>query len=665
MSTTPVSTRALYRILPLDFAFTLVVPGVLALSLGVPNPWTTTTVGLVACLARTLLWISILRSLLAPIDAWEATRRRSDGQSFLEALKAARSAHPRFVAAYSALWAAAMAAELIHAMHFDPDAGALSPRFPIVALLTGSSIVIGAGVLAYTVSGAILTELCVPVAVESRKRGAGALRTSGSMRFRIAMLAMGFAAAPLGWLTGIGYVAVDAAAGDKAESAARTTVMAELASATHYGRGAEHDTEVFRVTSGTPTNAPRDVVEWAESASSQDRVGSRLDRSLDRAVAFGRMTDGTTLIAITRVSTAPATALLIAAACFFIAILLWAPMSSLFYGRDMADGILRVTRAAGRVVEVGDLSKMEPLPELASDELGELTAHFNTLVDRLRELASGSLKVADGALDVSIEGEGELPSAFRGMLANLRDLVGQIRSTAVQLASAAAEIYSASQEQEAAASQQSAGIGEVSRTVDSLSEAAGHIAESAGAVLGDAERTRATTDQMIARIGDLNAHAGRIGELLESIREVADRSDLLALNGSLEATRAGEAGRGFALVAGEMRRLAERVTATVEDVRGLVGDIRSSGASTVMATEHSRKLAESTTDAARRISLVTQQQRTAMEQVSASVREIAEVLAQAAAATTQTRVSTEDLKAQADKLDTLLRRFQLDDRTAA
>jgi methyl-accepting chemotaxis protein len=109
-----------------------------------------------------------------------------------------------------------------------------------------------------------------------------------------------------------------------------------------------------------------------------------------------------------------------------------------------------------------------------------------------------------------------------------------------------------------------------------------------------------------------------------------------------------------------MRRLAERVTASVHDVKTLVTDIRASGSSTVMATEESKKLAESTTEAARQITLVTQQQRSGTEQVSQSVKDIAHVLAQAVAATTQTRASAEDLKVQADRLAGLVKRFQLD-----
>src|SRR5690606_24265254 len=104
-------------------------------------------------------------------------------------------------------------------------------------------------------------------------------------------------------------------------------------------------------------------------------------------------------------------------------------------------------------------------------------------------------------------------------------------------------------------------------TMHSLAQSSGHVAESVGGVLKDAERARENSDLTAERIAELNGHSLRISELLDVIREVAERTDLLALNGSLEATRAGEAGRGFSLVAGEMRRLAERVKSTVDDLR--------------------------------------------------------------------------------------------------
>jgi len=267
--------------------------------------------------------------------------------------------------------------------------------------------------------------------------------------------------------------------------------------------------------------------------------------------------------------------------------------------------------------------------------------------------------VSKGSLDVEFDLRGDLGDAFRGQVTSLRDIVGHIARSAAQLAGAAGELYAAAQEQEQTAHQQSVGIEEVSRTMKSLLVAATHVTESTTGVLTRAERTRETTTRTAERITELSAHAGRIGEILEIIREIADRSDLLALNASLEGTRAGEAGRGFALVAGEMRKLAERVTASVADIKKLVSDVRASVSATVIATEESSKLAEGTTESARHIHLVTQQQRSGTEQAGQSIRDVVSMITQSLAATQEIRTLAEALKAQADNLTGLVARFRL------
>jgi methyl-accepting chemotaxis protein len=203
---------------------------------------------------------------------------------------------------------------------------------------------------------------------------------------------------------------------------------------------------------------------------------------------------------------------------------------------------------------------------------------------------------------------------------------------------------------------------QVSGTVQSLLDSASNIADSAQGVLGNAERTKETTESSARRINELSTHTNRIAELLEVIRDIADRSDLLALNASLEATRAGEAGRGFTMVAGEMRRLAERVTASVEDVKTLLVDVRTSGTSSVQATEEGRKLAESTTESARQITLVTQRQRSATQEVSQTMSQISKVLTSSLVTMQQTRSSAELLMGQSAELERVIGRFKVDGR---
>lgn len=379
-----------------------------------------------------------------------------------------------------------------------------------------------------------------------------------------------------------------------------------------------------------------------------------------QVVAVGQAAGAGTPEAMKEVVASAGMGFLLNAGVFCGLVCLWAPICAAALSRAVSMPVELLTTATREIVQEGNQTNMSTLPMNCRDEVGVLSERFNDLLDMMRDLSRGADAIARGDLRVQLMREGELPDAFRRMTESLNELVGQIRSTSVDLASAATEILAASQEQETAATSQSSAMTEISHTMDSLSASAAHVSESASFVLKNAEQTLITTDTMVERIEGLSTHTGRITELLDVIRDVADKSDLLALNGSLEASRAGEGGQGFALVAAEMRRLAVRVTASVEDVKKLVSDVRESSSSTIMATEEGRKLARATTEAARSIALVSQQQRGGTEQVSQSVKGLTEVLTQAAAATSQTRTSAQGLKGHADTLSETVRRFEVE-----
>ena len=631
---------ALLRLIPVDVAFFLLVPPLFGFTLGLEDPFGVTVLGYVLSILRTLAWLVRLRGDMTLAERYYATapRKRTDAL-VRDAALAIRRAFTRFRQAYVLGWIAQMVVCVAWVVFTDGVVDGPARSFLVPGGLVCFTITFAAGAHAQVQAAVLLGQVGGPIFGDAEARGIELELPTSSVSRRAALLAMVMVAAPLGWLGAIGYRAVEI--GDAREAMA----LARIDARDRFGADASERA------------VPSDVRAWAESA--RTREGTRVDG--ERGLVFAFVRDG----AEVRIGAAP---LRSGAASTFAWLLLgfhvvafvWAPITAAGFGTEIGESVGRISKHVGRLLDIGDLSAMPPLARTQDDEIGELTRHMNELVMALRALAQRSTAVARGELSGTIDGKGELPDAFRGMLEGLRSVVGRVQSTAVELASAAAEIYSASQEQEAAATQQSAGMIEVTRTMDSLSDSAAHIAGAVGNVLEDAERTRSTTEQMALRIAELNAHAGRIAELLEVIREVADRSDLLALNGSLEATRAGDAGRGFSLVAAEMRRLAERVMATVTSVRTLVADVRASGSATVMATDQSRKLAENTSEAARRITLVTQQQRTATDQVTASVREVADVLAQAAVATTQTRVSAESLKAQAEALEVLLAKFSMD-----
>jgi methyl-accepting chemotaxis protein len=198
------------------------------------------------------------------------------------------------------------------------------------------------------------------------------------------------------------------------------------------------------------------------------------------------------------------------------------------------------------------------------------------------------------------------------------------------------ELVAAARGQESAGAEHAAAIEETRRTMELVLGSAQDIAQSSSMVLGNAERTVQGNRDVAQRIRELNTHAEKVAEVLATIMQVADRTDLLALNAALEGTKAGEAGRGFALVAAEMRRLAESVMESVAVIRKLMNDVRSASQSAVQAGHEGIALSEQTTRSAGDIALVTQKQRQATEEVGRSMDEMAGAVANTMANTRQT-----------------------------
>lgn len=187
-------------------------------------------------------------------------------------------------------------------------------------------------------------------------------------------------------------------------------------------------------------------------------------------------------------------------------------------------------------------------------------------------------------------------------------------------------LYESARNQETSSAQEAAAVAETRRSMETLLDSAQQIADRSSEVLGNAERSVNGSQQIAERIGNLNELAEKIADILATIMQVADKADLLALNASLEGTRAGEAGKGFALVAAEMRRLAENVMESVSGIRDLMKNMREASQSAVTASVEGTRSSTATTHSAREIALLTQGQRKATEQVIASMDEMGHIL---------------------------------------
>lgn len=286
----------------------------------------------------------------------------------------------------------------------------------------------------------------------------------------------------------------------------------------------------------------------------------------------------------------------------------------------MAKSMQRITQAAKQITR-GDVSSTLQLT-VSNDELGDMAKAFQAMHTQLRQLQVTAVKVANGDLTGSIEGDGELFAAFRNMIENLRNLAGRIGKSSNSVATAAAGMFSSVREQEAAATQQNAALEEIRRTVEALSVSAEHVAEDAAMVRELAQRSLLSTQHTAEQTQLVSSHSSRIGEILSLIQNISDKSDLLALNAALEGTKAGEVGRGFSLVAAEMRRLSEHVMDSVRDIRKLVADMHQASHASVAATEEGTKLARETAAAAAKISDAVARQREGTTQVKTAVIEI-------------------------------------------
>jgi methyl-accepting chemotaxis protein len=242
----------------------------------------------------------------------------------------------------------------------------------------------------------------------------------------------------------------------------------------------------------------------------------------------------------------------------------------------------------------------------------------------------------------------------------------QVGAAVQNIQSSSTELQAAANQQATGAKQQASAMTEITTTLKELLSTSRQIAESAQRVAQIASDTAAAArsgdqvvhrtqdsvssikrqvDLIVAHMLDLGRKSQQIGGILELINELAEQTNILAINATIEAVGAGETGRRFAAVADEIRKLADRVGGSTKEIRTLIDEIRSAVNTTVMATEGGSKavdagtrqfgdvaaslkqivgLVGTTTEAAREIELSTKQQSTAVEQVTVAVADVAQ-----------------------------------------
>ncbi len=247
-----------------------------------------------------------------------------------------------------------------------------------------------------------------------------------------------------------------------------------------------------------------------------------------------------------------------------------------------------------------------------------ITQPIAQALDAAEEIAEGNL-----TRPIKVEGNdeaGRLLLAMAKMQDNLKDTLQRISGSATQLASAAEELNAVTDESARGLTQQNneieqaatavnektSAVEEVARNAVSTSEASKNATSSAGdgrdlvqETVSAIERMSSDVQATATLIGNLAEESRDIGKVLDVIRGLADQTNLLALNAAIEAARAGEAGRGFAVVADEVRALAHRTQQSTSEIERMIGSIQAGTEHAVDSMRNSTERAESTLNIAK------------------------------------------------------------------
>ena len=244
----------------------------------------------------------------------------------------------------------------------------------------------------------------------------------------------------------------------------------------------------------------------------------------------------------------------------------------------------RLVAAAALMREVagGDLRKR--LHEHGSDEIADMSQDFNRLATSIHDIIVGlKQKVA------------ELQGTSGSLVSTAAELAGGARTAGTQsaLAAAAAEELSANMNgMSSSGEQMSANMKTVAAAVKEMTASITEIASQASQSAQIAERASQLTAESGQSIAALRGATDEISSVLELIQDIAEQTNLLALNATIEAARAGEAGKGFAVVASEVKTLAQQTTAATKSIRTHIESIQSTTGETVIVSVQLRHVGE-------------------------------------------------------------------------
>jgi methyl-accepting chemotaxis protein len=416
-------------------------------------------------------------------------------------------------------------------------------------------------------------------------------------------------------------------------------------------------------------------------------LGDMADKDIDKQIAGNLQIAGRVKVIF----------ILIGSAAFLLA-----GFIILLFNRTMVGPLIEVAGIAGTIAE-GDLNA-SLISGNRGDEVGLLMQTFSGMTASLRSIADVATRIAAGDLRGDVKPQTEkdvLGNAFARMIANLRSITANINETVNMLSSSASEILAATTQVASGTSETATAISETTTTVEEVRQAAQLSSRKAQNLSENAEKAvqvsragqkaveetaagmrhiRNQMESIANTIVRLSEQGLSIGSIIATVADLADQSNLLAVNAAIEAAGAGEQGKRFAVVAQEIRSLAEQSKQATAQVRDILNDLQKATSAAVMATEQGNKaveagvkqsaqagdailaLSKSTEDtmqAAIQIVASSRQQEVGMDQIGSAMENINQAGSETVASMSQIELAAKNLHELGQKLKEILEQYKV------